>query len=189
MSSVKSKNCPKYPGGCGLMHIQFIVIRLDEGYLGGSLMVKFEIYEFIRRTPEAVFDYFTDPANLPQWQSYAEHAEWVSRGEPGVGSVFKVVTSLGGSREEVRLQVATWERPYRYAFRSIEAPFPIKKLEGFTTLTVKENGTSLAFKGQISLSAFFKLGESLVSKQLNKQDGTNILLMKQALETGQSLSF
>jgi hypothetical protein len=171
------------------MHIQFIVMRLDARSLGGSLMVKFEIYEFIRRTPEAVFDYFADPANLPQWQSYAEHAEWVSRGEPGVGSVFKVIASLGGSPEEVRLQVAIWERPYRYAFRSIEAPFPIKRLEGYTTLTAKENGTSLAFKGQVALSAFFKLGESLVSKQLNKQDGSNILLMKQALETEHSLNY
>jgi hypothetical protein len=151
-------------------------------------MVKFEINEFIQRSPEAVFDYFADPANLPQWQSFAEHAEWVSCGEPGVGSVFKVIASLGGSPEEVRLQVAIWERPYRYAFRSIDAPFPIKRLDGFTTLTAKGNGTSLTFKGQIALSAFFKLGESLVSKQLNKQDAANILLMKQALEAGQSLS-
>ena len=151
-------------------------------------MVKFGIYEFIRRSPEAVFDYFADPANLPQWQSYAEHAEWVSRGEPGVGSVFKVIASLGGSREEVRLQVAMWDRPYRYAFRSIDAPFPIKRLEGFTMLTAKENGTSLEFRGQIALSAFFKLGESLVSKQLNKQDAANIFLMNQALETGSGLN-
>ena len=111
MSSVKSKNLPEKSRDCGFVHIQFIVMRLDARSLGGSFMVKFEIYEFIRRSPEAVFDYFADPANLPQWQSYAEHAEWVSHGEPGVGSVFKVIASLGGSREEVRLQVAIWERP------------------------------------------------------------------------------
>jgi hypothetical protein len=150
-------------------------------------MVKFEIYEFIKRPPEAVFDYFADPANLPQWQAITEHAEWVSTGKPGVGSIFKVISSIGGSPAEVMLQVAIWERPYRYAFRSIEAPFPLKRLEGVTTLTPKEDGTNLAFKGQIGLSTFFKLGESLVSKQLSKQDGANIILMKQALEAGHSL--
>jgi len=151
-------------------------------------MVKFEINEFIKRPPELVFDYFADPANLPQWQTFTEHAEWVSTGEPGVGSIFKVVSTIGGSPEEVLLQVAIWERPRRYAFHSIDTPFPLKKLEGLTTLTPQKEGTHLTFRGQIALSAFFKLGESLLSKQLNKQDGAHISLMKQALEAGQSLS-
>ncbi len=98
------------------------------------------------------------------------------------------MSSLGGSPEEVLLQVAIWERPHRYAFRSIDTPFPLKRLEGLHHADAEGGRDNLAFKGQIALSAFFKLGESLVSKQLNKQDGANILLMKQALETGQSLS-
>jgi hypothetical protein len=151
-------------------------------------MTKFEVYEFIKRAPEDVFDYFSDPANLPNWQANTQHAEWVSKGAAGVGSVFKVVSMYGGSPTEVLLQVAIWERPNRYAFRSIDTPFPLKRLEGVTTLTPKENGTMLAFKGQIAFSTFFRLGESLISKQVIRQDGSNIVLMKQALEAGYTLN-
>ncbi len=150
-------------------------------------MTKFEIYEFIKRPPQDVFDYFSNPANLADWQSNTERAEWVTRGDPGVGSKFKVVTMYGGSPTEVILQVTIWDRPKCYAFKSIDTPFPLKRLEGVTTLTPKNNGTHLVFKGQIALSSFFKLGESLISKQAIQQDGSNIILMKQRLESGYAL--
>ena len=35
-------------------------------------MTKFEIYEFIKRPPQDVFDYFSNPANLAEWQSNTE---------------------------------------------------------------------------------------------------------------------
>jgi hypothetical protein len=148
---------------------------------------KFEIYEFIQRQPQDVFDYFSDPANLADWQANTDYAEWVSSGNPGVGSKFKVVTMYGGSPSQVLLQVTIWDRPNCYAFKSIDTPFPLKKLEGITTLTPKNNGTHLVFKGEIAFSSFFKLGESLISKQAIQQDGSNIVMMKQVLESGSSL--
>ncbi len=150
-------------------------------------MTKFEVYEYIKRPPQDVFDYFSNPANLAEWQSNTDYAEWVSSGDPGVGSKFKVVTMYGGSPTEVLLQITIWDRPNCYAFRSIDTPFPLKRLEGVTTLTPKDNGTHLVFKGQIALSSFFKLGESLISKQAIQQDGSNIVMMKQVLESGYSL--
>jgi hypothetical protein len=150
-------------------------------------MVKIEIHEFIKRPAHEIFDYFSDPANLSQWQSFTEYAEWISKGEPGIGSKFKVVINIAGARTAAVMQVTIWERPNRYGFTSIDIPFPVKKLEGVTTLTPNADGTHLAFKGQIAFSVLFKLGESLVSKQVHKQDGDNIIAMKQVLESGYQL--
>ena len=147
-------------------------------------MAKIEISEFIKRPPQDIFDYCTDPANLAEWQSNTEHAEWISNCKPGIGSKFIVVSTIGGTRTESVMQVTIWDRPHRYGFRSIDIPFPVKRLEGITTFTPRENGTILAFKGLVAFSVLFRLGESLVSKHTHKQEGDNIIAMKQLLEAG-----
>jgi hypothetical protein len=147
-------------------------------------MAKIEIDQFIQCPPKYVFDYFTDPANLAAWQSLTEHAEWISRGRPGVGSKFKIYSVLGGSIAEAVMQVTVWEHPNCYGFCSVDTPFPIKRIEGVTTFTPKEHGTLLAFRGQFSLSGIFKLGENKLTQSALKKDSDNIFLMKQLLEAG-----
>ena len=145
-------------------------------------MAKFEITEFINHPSQDVFDYYTDPANMPKWQSNMEYAEWTSAGMPGIGSTFKVVTKILGGNTEAVMQVTIWDPPNRYGFKSIDIPFPIESIQGVTTFTPKENGTQLTLEGQVAAAGLFKVVESLLSRQAKKQDGSNIHTMKQLLE-------
>ena len=63
-------------------------------------MYKFESSILINRSPQDVFDFYTNPANNAQWQSGTEASEWTSDSPPGVGSTVKVVTSFLGRKIE-----------------------------------------------------------------------------------------
>jgi uncharacterized protein YndB with AHSA1/START domain len=145
-------------------------------------MAKIEVTEFIKRPPQDVFEYLTDPATFPKWQSNAEYAEWTSAGMPGVGSTYKVVSKFLGSKTEAVLEVTIWDPPNRFGFKSIDIPFPIKSLAAVTTFAPKENGTQLTLEGQVATLGIFKLLESFLAKQAKKQDASNINTMKQLLE-------
>jgi uncharacterized membrane protein len=54
---------------------------------------EYEMYKFtknvvINRSQQDVFNFLSNPTNMPQWQSAVESAEWTSTGTPGVGSTY-----------------------------------------------------------------------------------------------------
>lgn len=50
-------------------------------------------------SPEAVFDYMTDPANLASWQTSKTFVEQLTDGPPGLGARFREGTRPPGGRE------------------------------------------------------------------------------------------
>jgi hypothetical protein len=51
---------------------------------------------------EVVFDYLTDPANRPEWQSSLRRVELVDAGPPHVGQRWRDVTTVRGIVPEMR---------------------------------------------------------------------------------------
>lgn len=147
-------------------------------------MTDFETTEFIKCPPQTVFDYLTNPANMAKWQANTVSAEWTSTGTPGIGSTFKVVSKAAGGTIEAVMEVTIWEPPIRHGFKSTTMPFPLKGIAGATTLVPKENGTQVTLQGQVTTVGIFKLVEGLLSKQVKKQDASNMHTLKQLLEAG-----
>jgi hypothetical protein len=147
-------------------------------------MANFETTEFIQCPPQTVFEYLTNPANMAKWQANTVSAEWTSAGTPGIGSTFKVVSKAPGGTIEAVLEITIWEPSICQGFKSTTMPFPFKGIAGVTTLTPKENGTQLTLQGQVTTVGIFKLVEGLISKQVGKQDASNIQTLKQLLEAG-----
>jgi len=142
---------------------------------------KFESSIFINRPQQEVFDYVTNPANSAQWQSGTQSAEWTSDGPHGVGSTFKVVTSLLGRKLEATVEVTGREPPSLSRIKSVGGPIPF---ESTTRFTAQGDGTLLTQTAQAEIGGFFKLAEGLVGKQLEKQFEANLAALKLLLEAG-----
>ena len=75
----------------------------------------------IGRPLEAVFAFFTDPANDHRWRPHV--ISTASQGPPVVGErIHVVVTSHGGRGVPADIEVTAYEPASRYAFRAAEGP-------------------------------------------------------------------
>jgi len=135
---------------------------------------------FINRQPQQVFDFISDPANYPKWQSGTESAEWTSDGPRGVGSTWKVVTKFLGRRIEANIEVTAWDPPHHLAFKATGGPIPF---EATVRLEAQGSGTLVNETGQAEFGGFFKLAEGLVAKQMEKEFEDSHAALKQALES------
>ena len=66
---------------------------------------------WIARTPEQVFDFFTDFSQGPRWRQYVSSMKLVSDGPLSVGSRIHVRVDVMGTASEYDLHVLAFERP------------------------------------------------------------------------------
>ena len=146
-------------------------------------MTTHETRIFINRPPQEVWDIISNPANIAQWSSNTESAEWTSEGPPGVGSTQRDVGKVLGRKIESTSEITAWDPPKVFGQKSTSGPVP---WESMWKLEPKENGTQLTVRAGAELGGFFKMAEGLVVKQLVKMMDTNIEALKLLLEAGQA---
>lgn len=138
-------------------------------------MVTFEQSVYVEDSPQAVFEYVTNPANDAEWQGSIESSEWVSEGPPDAGSRVKSVVKFMGREFESTAEITEWEPPSRYGMRVEEGPVPF---ELSVRIEPEGSGSLVTLNGQAEVGSFFKLAEGLVGKQLQKQFETDLNTMK-----------
>ncbi len=143
-------------------------------------MATYEKSIFINRPPQEVWDFFSNPANAPQW-STTESAEWTSEGPPGVGSTQRSVGKFLGRNVESTSEIIAWDPPNEHGYKSTSGPFP---WEFTIRLEPKENGTQLNGRGTAEIGGFFKIAEGLAVKQVAKQLDANFEALKLVVEAG-----
>jgi carbon monoxide dehydrogenase subunit G len=144
-------------------------------------MSTWEKSKFINRPQQEVWNFISDPANLAQWSSSVESAEWTSEGPPGVGSTLIEVGKVLGRKIESPVEVTVWDPPNEFGRKAISGPAP---WEATMKLEPKENGTLLTISGEIELSGFLKMAEGLIVKQTEKQGDIDFEALKTLLEAG-----
>ena len=147
-------------------------------------MQKFTLSVFINRSQQDVFDFLSDPANLPKWNSAYEAAQWTSSEAPGIGSTYKVLAKMPGGKKEGLFKIIHWDPPNHYRYKSIRLAFPIESIESAITLAPKENGTQLTFESQFGIVGILKFAEGMFGKLAEKGDGSNLDTAKRILEAG-----
>jgi uncharacterized membrane protein len=136
---------------------------------------------FIDRPQQEVFDFMSNPANAPKWQSNFVSSEWTSEGPTGVGSTQRSVSRFLGREIESTGEITIWDPPNQTGFKVLEGPV---QFEATTRYESKGDGTQITMSGTGETGGFFKLAEGLVGKQLKKQLETNSSALKLLLEAG-----
>jgi uncharacterized protein YndB with AHSA1/START domain len=91
----------------------------------------------IRRRPEDVFSYITDPAHLTEWQEGVASARPEGGGPLGVGSRSIQTRRVGRSERTLTSELTEYDPPRRFAFRGIDGPV---RAVGNSTVEPLEDG-------------------------------------------------
>ncbi len=129
-------------------------------------MQKFTISVFVNRSQQDVFDFLSDPVNLPKWDSDFESAEWVSSEAPGIGSIYRASGKRLGSEKEGLFEIVQWNRPNCYGYKVKERMFLFERAETAITLEPKEDGTAATCEYQFEI-----VGTSEICRGVRCQNG------------------
>jgi uncharacterized protein YndB with AHSA1/START domain len=121
----------------------------------------------VARSPEAVFDYMTDPSNLPAWQTSKTRVEPLADGPPRQGYRVREWTKPPGRREFAQVvEFAEFDRPRRLHVQVVEGPLPV---DGRWSLEAEGDGTRVHFVAEGPLTGPMRLAEPLVKRMLGRQ--------------------
>jgi uncharacterized protein YndB with AHSA1/START domain len=76
----------------------------------------------IRRRPEDVFSYVTDPSHHAEWRENVESARLEGGGPLGVGSRMTETRRVGRGERTMTSELTAYDPPRRFAFRGIDGP-------------------------------------------------------------------
>jgi len=147
-------------------------------------MQKFTTSVFINRSQQDVFDFLSDPAHLPKWDSDFESAEWTSSGVPGIGSRYQASGKRLGSEKDGFFEIVQWDRPNRYSYKVTERMFLFEQAETIFTLKPKDNGTEVTFESQFEIVSRLKFAEGFVARMGKKRIEGNLNAAKHLMEAG-----
>jgi carbon monoxide dehydrogenase subunit G len=131
-----------------------------------------EVTVEIARTPEEVFDFLTDVANLPRWQSGVHSAT-------REGLRIHESRSMLGRELATTLEIEESERPHVFAIRAIDGPIPFSVRH---ELEPNGSGTRLRVVGAGDTGPLPGFAAGLMARRAEKQFRKDFERLKQLLE-------
>ncbi len=123
---------------------------------GGALSTDVVVEEVIRRPPEIVAAYASDPSNAPEWYTNISEVEWRTAPPLEVGSKVAFVARFLGRALRYTYEVVEYT-PMSLVMRTSEGPFPMETsyryaatAEGHTRMTLRNRGTPRGFSRAVS---------------------------------------
>jgi uncharacterized protein YndB with AHSA1/START domain len=118
-------------------------------------VLRFEQDFLVKRRPEVVFDYLTNPANLADWQTSKTSVEQLTDGPPGPGTRLRERTRQPGGREfDQIVEFTAFERPRLLHTHIVEGPYPV---DGTWTFTPEGGGTRVHFVAEGELRGITRM--------------------------------
>jgi uncharacterized protein YndB with AHSA1/START domain len=143
-------------------------------------MRRVEASQTISASPEAVFAFVADLANLPRWQSGIVSAEQTTPDPVGVGSSAHVVRELLGQRLAVDLSVTDYQPGRRLALASAASGIGVTAALDLEPATA---GTLIRFAMEIrAQNVFMAPFEGAVAGAAASDLATSLDQLKAALE-------
>ena len=144
-------------------------------------MPEFHSKVTIHRPREEVFTYLVNPKTQVIWQSGLQEfdADWTD--EPTVGARSRGTVKVAGKKVQWETEVTELKRPEKFAFRSVEAPFPFEisysLLQVGDSTEVRHDGSTEALGG-----FFGRLADPLVAHMYQRDMNSNLANLKAILE-------
>jgi uncharacterized protein YndB with AHSA1/START domain len=144
-------------------------------------MPEFHSSVTINRPREEVFAYLVDPGNQTVWQSGLVEFESDRAGQPEVGDRARGTIKVAGRKVRWVSETTEMQPPERFAFRSVEAPFPF---DVSYTLVDHDGATEVRNDGSTeSMGGFFgKLADPVVARMYQRDMDSNLANLKLILE-------
>jgi carbon monoxide dehydrogenase subunit G len=140
--------------------------------------VKTEASVTIRRQPEDIFPYLSDPEKFLQW-SALKTMKPLTAGPAGLGSRFAQSMSILGQNFEGESEVVAYDPPKLIALKGTSGPIQV---EYRYTLTPTADGTKLDVVAEGEPGGAFKLAQPLIGPTVHKQMQDNLNRLKKLLE-------
>jgi uncharacterized protein YndB with AHSA1/START domain len=136
----------------------------------------------VRRPPEVVFDYLTDPANLAAWQTTKTAVEPLTEGPPRLGTRVRERTKLPGAREfEQVVEFTEFDRPRRVKVAIVEGAVPV---DGIWTFEPDGGGTRVRFLAAGELRGPMRLATPIIQRLMARSFVGYHRKLKENLERG-----
>jgi len=129
----------------------------------------FEYIIVINQPVEQVFDYVSNPANLPEWQGPPVEIRDLRRTAPAQlreGDRFTTVLRFLGRRYETPTKVSAYEPNRRLSYRGTGGPVPTQMTFIFEKVP---GGTRFTHSQEVEPGGFFGLAESLFEIETKRQ--------------------
>ncbi len=136
----------------------------------------------VARSPEAVFDYVTDAANLAAWQTSKTSVEQITPGPPGPGTRVRERTKprVGKEFEQV-VELTGFERPRLLHTHIVEGPLPV---DGTWTFEPDGEGTRVHFVADGELRGPMRLMAPVLRRLLDREFAGYHANLRRNLEAG-----
>ena len=144
-------------------------------------MINFELGTLVDRPLQDVFDFLSNPLNLPKWQSMIASIEQVTPGATAVGSKYNVHAELLGRHIDGVMEITAFEPPAKFGFTNQAGPMQVT-----VTMALKPAGTGvkITLNAQGNPGGLFKIAEGVLAGQVKGQMEANLARLKTLLEAG-----
>jgi carbon monoxide dehydrogenase subunit G len=134
----------------------------------------------VARTPDDVFAYLTDVANLPAWQSGVHVAQIEDAGEPRVGARIRESRHMLGRELDTTLEITEYDAPRLFSLRALDSPVPFVVRH---ELEPAGDGTRLTVTGIGDAGLLPGFAAGIMARRAEKQFRKDFERLKKLLES------
>ncbi len=144
-------------------------------------MIDFEISVLIDRPVADVYNFVSNPLNLPLWQSMLVEIKISTPGPVRIGSKFNTKGEMMGRKLDGLLEVTELEPNTKFGYTGNAGPMQV---HGLITFRPAGTGVRVGLKAHGEPGGVFKLAEGLLSNQIKTQMEANLDRLKSVMESG-----
>ncbi|PWH14909.1 MAG: hypothetical protein DDG60_06820 [Anaerolineae bacterium] len=142
-------------------------------------MITLDLSTLVDRPLPEIFEFLSNPLNLPQWQKMIVSIEPLTPGEPAVGARYKVSAAVMGRHLEGEMQITALEPPHKVGFVNQSGPMRVH-----ITVTLKPvgSGAKIALHAEGNPAGVFALAEGVLAGRIKSEMEANLARLKAVLE-------
>jgi carbon monoxide dehydrogenase subunit G len=143
-------------------------------------MITLDLSTLVDRPLPEIFEFLSNPLNLPKWQKMVASIEQISPGAPAVGTKYKVAAEVMGRKIDGQMRITAFEPPHKVGFVNQAGPM---RVEITVTLKPVGSGAKIALHAEGNPAGVFALAEGMLAGKIKSEMEANLARLKAVLES------